>query len=189
MNTGMSFNWGFNFIFISYLCKWIIWINSIRWEFIFREIVYLRGDMRWPPSTLHLVVICTLHLLWYALYIIVIYTSNLSWYIISFIVICTIHYCNIYITFNVICYYIYCKIHITLVVNAHSGKPITLLVIYMYAYKLFSGLTEPIPAVTDCWAQGSVPRQMCTPRPAEQPEDIPEEETTQQADRWVRWYS
>ena len=55
MNTGMLFNWGFNFIFISYLFKWIIWINSIRWEFIFREIVYLRGDMRWPPSTLHLV--------------------------------------------------------------------------------------------------------------------------------------
>ena len=51
----MSFNWGFNCIFISYLFKWIIWINSTRWEFIFREFVYLHRDMGWPPSTLHLV--------------------------------------------------------------------------------------------------------------------------------------
>ena len=25
--------------------KWIIWINTTRWEFISREFVYLRGDM------------------------------------------------------------------------------------------------------------------------------------------------
>ena len=29
--------------------------NSYRWEFIFREFIYLSGDMQWPPLTLHLV--------------------------------------------------------------------------------------------------------------------------------------
>ena len=32
--------------------------NSTKWEFIFREFVYLRGYMRWPPLTLHLVIKC-----------------------------------------------------------------------------------------------------------------------------------
>lgn len=45
-----------------------------------------------------------------------------------------------------------------------------------YCYNSFI-IVEPEPCTTDCWAQGSVPRRIVTPRPESLLEEVVEEVT------------